>query len=215
MTLFKSRLDAGQKLSRLIRGLELKNPKIFALPRGGVEVGFEVSKKLALPLEVVIARKIASPINPEYGLGAVSEDEIPFFNPDLSKFTENLSFELDEVIKKEILELRRRKKMYRGGDLNLGRNENLMVLDDGIATGVTAAAAGKFLKKFNPKKLFLIVPVAPKKLPHFLTKIYDQVISLNYLENFRGVGEWYETFPQLDDHQVLAYLGKEPLFLHP
>jgi predicted phosphoribosyltransferase len=97
--------------------------------------------------------------------------------------------------------------------LKVTENRVIIVIDDGLATGVTAAAAGRYLKKFNPEKLILAVPVAPKHIHDFVKDSYDEVVSLHYLADFNGVGEWYQNFTQVQDHDVLSYLGKESLFL--
>jgi len=212
-SLFKDRYEAGKKLSLELHQFKKFNPTLLALPRGGVVVGFAAAKSLGLILDVVLVRKLALPLNPEYGLGALSEDKIPYFNPDLSMFSDFSSQEMKRVIVREQHELERRKLIYREGrELQVKENSYLIVIDDGIATGVTAAAVGNFLRIYHPEKLILAVPVSPKKMPHFLNDIYDEIISLNKMENFRGVGEWYENFPQVDDHEVLTCLGKGSLF---
>jgi len=211
--LFKDRYEAGIRLSHQLEQFKKFQPTILALPRGGVVVGFAAARSMGLNLDVVLVRKLALPLNPEYGLGALSEDKIPYFNPDLSMFSDFSSQEMKRVITHEQRELERRKLVYREGrEIAVKENSYLIVIDDGVATGVTAAAAGRYLRSFHPEKLILAVPVAPKKIPHFLNDFYDEIISLYKMENFRGVGEWYENFPQVDDHEVLTCLGKGSLF---
>lgn len=212
-TLFKNRISAGVILSESLRPFKQSNPIFLALPRGGVEIAYAVAKSLEVKFDVVISRKLSHPSNPEYGVGAISEDEIPFFNPDSEDYFQHLSQEMRNEIKNEILELRRRKVLYRSGEnLKIPNDQLIILIDDGLATGVTASAAARFLRTFHPRKLILAVPVSPKKIPIFVQNSFDEIICPYQLDHFRGVGEWYENFHQLTDDQVLTYLGREPFF---
>ena len=206
---FENRVDAGKQLGMTLARLRLMEPRILALPRGGVVVGDEVAKILHAPMDVVIARKIAAPDNPEFGIGSISEDEVPHFKSEYLKF-----FQIEDVLKdimvlKEKDELRRRIKFYRKGkplqDLS---GKTIIVVDDGLATGVTAEAAASFLRTLNPAKLILAVPVGPTEISPKLINSFDQIVCLKSIENLQNIGMWYREFDQVEDSEVMEVLQK-------
>jgi len=206
---FENRIDAGKKLGQLISQKNLKNPLILAVPRGGVVVGDEVAKILHAPMDVVIARKIAAPGDPEFGIGAISEDEIPHLNDDDLKYF-NFENGLKEfLILEEKCEMRRRVELYRAGNpLADISGKTIVVVDDGLATGVTADAAANFLRTLKPAKLILAVPVGPTEISPRIKKCFDDIICLRSLDHLSSVGKWYREFNQLEDSEVLEVLHK-------
>jgi putative phosphoribosyl transferase len=203
---FTDRRDAGQQLGKELLKRNLKNPLIFALPRGGVVTGHEVAETLGESMDILICRKIGSPEHEEFGIGAMAEDGKPLLDSTSSwGFAKS---EIDKIIDKEQKELRRRIKHYRSHrDFPSVRDRITVLVDDGVATGVTAAAAGKFLKSQGAAKVILAVPVAPVSLtPHLLHHV-DEIITLHALSHFRGVGMWYENFEQVEDALVLEILS--------
>lgn len=203
--LFKSREDGGRKLGEFLLTKKFENPIIIGLPRGGVVTAAEVAKILKCPLQVAIVRKIGSPIDPEYGIGAMSEDEKCFFAPAAELF-DTESEEVQSVVHAEREELRRRIKEYRGEELKIPANRIIIIVDDGLATGVTASAAAKYLKKFKPQKLIFAAPVGPRTVRNYLKELCDEIILLETPLNFMGVGSWYDNFKQTTDAQVLNIL---------
>jgi putative phosphoribosyl transferase len=206
---FEDRADAGRRLGLTLAELHLSAPVILALPRGGVIVGDEVARILRAPMDVVVARKIAAPGNPEFGIGAISEDEIPHFNSDYLDYLLIDQAIREFLVREESAELRRRVALYRGGarlaDLS-GRT--IVVVDDGLATGVTAEAAGSYLRTLNPGRLILAVPVGPTELGPNLRKSFDQIVCLKSLGDLQSVGKWYRDFEQVEDPEVLEVLRK-------
>jgi putative phosphoribosyl transferase len=206
---FKDRIQAGQKLGErlLIRGYS--RPVILALPRGGVPVADEVAHILGAPLEVIVARKIGAPQHPEFGIGAISEDEIPRFNLNMSNYFDVTGAEIKAIVKAETEELRRRINHYRKGrDLPQLEGKTVILIDDGLATGVTAAAAGEFLKSRHPDKLIFAAPVCPSEIAPEIHKQFDEIVCLQGPHNFQAVGLWYENFRQVEDEEVMLILDR-------
>lgn len=207
--LFLNRLDAGKKLGYFLKEQKFHNAIILALPRGGVVVADEVARELQISLDVVIARKIGAPGQPEYGIGAISENSIPAFNSSAINIFDPSSQEIQTIIQEETEELRRRIQLYRGGhDLPSIKGKTVIVIDDGLATGATATAAAKFLRTCGPEELILAVPVGPNDPGPDVVNSYDRVICLHALSNLRGVGLWYDDFTQVEDDEVLRILKK-------
>ena len=207
--LFRDRKDAGKKLGEFLKEEDIQDAVILALPRGGVVVADEVARELNLPLEVVIARKIGAPGQPEYGIGAISENNIPSFNSSALMYFNPSDPEIQETIAREIDELKRRIALYREGkDLPPIKGKKVFVIDDGLATGATAVAAAKFLRTLGPAELILAVPVGPSDPGKDVIQNYDRIISLHSLSNLRGVGLWYDDFSQTEDDEVLQILKR-------
>jgi predicted phosphoribosyltransferase len=205
--MFKDRQEAGQKLAHFLATKKYIDPLILALPRGGVPVAHEVAKHLNTSLDVVVSRKIGAPMDVEYGIGAISEDEIPFFNPISSRCFDIQSSQIQQIVEDEIQELRRRVSLYRSGRmLPTIKNRNVILIDDGLATGATALAAGQFLRSQNPLSLTLAVPVGPQITNTMLHEHFDEIICLYRPSNFTSVSLWYREFPQVTDEDVMRTL---------
>lgn len=210
MPLFKDRVEAGKKLGAALKKKKITAPFVLALPRGGVVIGAEVAKILQCPLDVVISRKIGFPGHLEYGIGALSEDEVPLFNPSILKYFEYDSQDVTQIVEEEKIEMKRRLKLYRDSrPLEKLETKTVILVDDGLATGVTAAAAGKFLKKLSPKKLILAVPVGPREISPLIEQQFDEIFCLYQPINFHGVGVWFNDFTQVEDREVLRILSKK------
>lgn len=206
--LYRDRLHAGKVLSEIILKRELINPIILALPRGGVPIGMQIAEVLKAPLDVLIVRKIGAPFNPEYGIGAISEDLIPLMSAESLVNEEHLEEEVKEIIENEKKELIRRIQLYRGDrKLPEFQNRTVILVDDGIATGVTAAAAGKFLKSQGAKEVILAVPVGPRTLGPLVRRNVDEIICPYTPAGFSGVGSWYQDFRQVSDEEVVYILN--------
>lgn len=208
-TLYKDRSEAGRRLGEVLKTKRFENPVLLALPRGGVIIADEVAKILRVPLDVVVARKIGAPGHPEFGIGAISEDGSTLINPSVSEYVQAASTLIKDTIDKEKIELERRVKAYRGGHpLPDMRGKTVIVTDDGLATGVTAAAAAKFLRSLHPDKIILAVPLGPNDLNPDVDANYDEVICLFEIENMMSVGMWYDQFSEVEDSEVMSVLKK-------
>ena len=203
MNLYANRTEAGEILADHLQKKVFTRPFILALPRGGVPVASVISERLNIPFDVLVVRKIGYPGHPETGIGAIAEDEKtlmvgPFHHSDPR---------LLDVILEEKSEVRRRIDMYRGGRALPSLNQKEIILvDDGMATGVTAIAAAKFLKEQGVVKIILAIPVAPPTDDKYLSKYVDEVICPHRPINFSTVGAWFEDFEEVSDEEVSDYL---------
>lgn len=201
--MFRNRQEAGEKLAGVLKEYAGDNKAvILAIPRGGVEVGAVVAKILQLPLDIIITRKIGARENPEFAIAAVSKKTIEI----------NRDYMADEkYVQKEVkaqrLEIARREKIYRGEKkaLDLG-DKKVIIIDDGLATGLTMEAAVKEIKTMGVKEVIVAIPVASEEAVAELKKTADRVISLEIPIVFWAVGQFYENFYQLSDEDVIKLL---------
>ena len=205
--LFLDRTDAGRRLGRRLRVLGLRSPVVLGLPRGGVPVAAQVAQALGVPFDVYVARKIGAPGRPELGIAAIAEggDE-----PVISARARSAGIgqaELRELAAAERAELTRRVDLYRDGrPLPVLAGKDVVLVDDGLATGVTAEAALCALRREHPRRLVLAAPVCAAETRARLTRDDAEVVCLHAPANFFAVGEWYDDFSQITDEQVLELL---------
>jgi len=212
---FKNREEAGELLAEaILRKYDgnLINPVVVAIPRGGVIVAVPIAKALNSPLTLIIPRKIGAPFNEEFAVGAVTEDGYVLLNPDI---TDEVAYRMgitreyiERKAQEELKEIERRKRTYLKGkeEINI-EGRDVILVDDGIATGLTVKAAIYSLKRKNPHRLILAVPVMPAdKVPEF-QKLADDLITLYAPEFFSAVGQFYEDFSQTTDEEVIKALS--------
>lgn len=206
---FADRRDAGRQLAERLLPLAAEDPIVLALPRGGVPVAREVALALHAPLDFLAVRKLGAPHNPEYGIGAVVEDGTRLIDPEAIAVLGIGNGALDAIVARERAELRRRTAAYRGDrpvlDLS-GRT--VIVVDDGVATGVTDAAALRAVRRRGPRRVILAVPVCPPDSARRLRSEADEVVCLHSPPRFFGVGQWYEDFSQVSDEEVTSVLSE-------
>ncbi|MEV6118308.1 phosphoribosyltransferase [Streptomyces sp. NPDC052109] len=208
---FRDRVHAGHELAERLRLRQeagaLTHPVVLALPRGGVTVAREVARALEAPLDVLVARKIGAPYQEELGVGALAGDDPPLFDKRTLDFLGLNEADLDEVVERERAELHRREQRYRQGrpppEL---RDRTVIVVDDGVATGATARAALRWLRRQSPERVVLAVPVCSPEAADLLRGEADETVCLQRPAGFLAVGEWYEEFEQLTDDDVLTAL---------
>ena len=211
--IFRNRRHAGELLARAI--LErfdgnLINPVVVAIPRGGVVVAEPVAEVLKAPIELVIPRKIGAPFNEEFAVGAVTEDGYVLLNPSVP--FEALGITKDYIERKareEIEEIERRREKYLSGFKRVPlKGRDVILVDDGIATGLTVKAAISSLKRQSPNRIILAVPVMPAdKVPEF-RDLVDDLIVLYAPEFFQAVGQFYQDFSQTTDEEVIEILKR-------
>lgn len=207
--LFEDRKAAGEALGRRLFQYADENPVILALPRGGVPVGYEIAKLLHAPLAIIAARKIGLPHHPEFGIGAISENNSAVFDEQTLASLGLSIKDVRDVIEQEKKELKRRVAVYRGTtDQPHISGRTVIVVDDGLATGVTARAAIQAVKKLHPKKIIYASPVCAHDSAQQLQGLVDDVICLATPLDFSAVGLWYHHFDQVTDQEVIALLEK-------
>lgn len=206
---FQDRADAGRRLAERLSAYAREDPVVLALPRGGVPVGYEVARALSAPLEVVVARKIGAPFQPELGVGAVAEGGEPLIDEPRAQALGLAREDLDEAIAREREEVARRAEQYRGQRQRLSVEDRTgIVVDDGLATGVTAQAALLWLREQRPRRLVLAVPVCSEPTAERLRGIADEVVCLQAPPGFRAVGQAYDNFDQVVDQTVIDLLAR-------
>lgn len=204
--MFKDRVDAAQKLAKKLEGMKNEHPVILAIPRGGVVTGDVVAKTLGVSLDVIVSRKIGSPHNPELAIGAVVHDGSFFPNSNLINALGISKEYLDEKISEQLEEIRRRLVKFRGrADYDL-RDKTVVLIDDGIATGATVFVVLDWIKKQKPKKVIVAIPVGPKDTIERLAQVAE-VIVLHDPVAFGAVGEFYDSFDQVEDHEVIEIMS--------
>lgn len=207
---FVDRKDAGERLASQLVKYKNKNPYIFGLPRGGVPVAYEVAKALDAPLDTLTTRKLGAPLYPEFGFGAIAPNGIEVINHDVVKRLGLTKRQIMQIKQSQRTEMERRIKKYRGTlEMPDLKGKTVILVDDGIATGVTIQAAVRYLKTFRPQKLVIAVPVGAPDSVKKLQKEVDEVICLYTPDNFNAVGQWYQEFDQTSDEEVLALLNKK------
>jgi putative phosphoribosyl transferase len=207
--IFRDRQDAGRRLARLLEHERDARPIVLALPRGGVPVAYEVARALDAPLDVFLVRKIGAPGHRELGIGAVAQGGVRILNePAIAML--NVSQEaLAQITAEEQAELERRLRRFRGDrplpDL---RGRTVILVDDGLATGVSAAAAIRALQRLEPARLILAVPVCAPETVEALRPEVDAIVCALTPRDFLAVGYWYRVFDQTTDEEVVDLLDR-------
>jgi predicted phosphoribosyltransferase len=207
-TRFRDRRDAGRRLAALLLPFATEHPVVVGLPRGGVPVADEVATVLKAPLEILAVRKLGAPHNPEYGIGAIAEDGTRVFDAEALAVLGINGGVLESIVARETVELRRRVAAYRGDRPPIElRDRTVVIVDDGVATGVTDTAALRAIRRLEPRHLVLAVPVCAPDSAARLRGEADEVICLIEPQLLYGVGQWYRDFSQVSDDEVIAALG--------
>ncbi len=201
--ILKDRMEAGILLSEKLLKYQNTDTIILAVPRGGVPIGYEIARRLNLPLDIVLSKKIGHPSNREFAIGAVSMDALILDeHPNIP----------EEYIEREIERLREllkeKYKLYMGNRKPLEiEGKNIIIVDDGIATGNTLLASIAMLRKQNPAKIIVAVPVIPYETVPVFEEQTDEFIYLMAPRYFKGVGGFYEEFHQVEDEEVIRMLN--------
>lgn len=204
--LFKNRTEAGQKLAELLSDYASQDVVVYALPRGGVVLGAEIARAINAPLDLIITRKIGHPSNPEYAVCALAEDGAPICNQsELERLGHHW---LEEEKHKAREEIQRRRKEYLGDTAQKEiKGKTAIIVDDGIATGLTMIASIEEMKIHEPKEIVVAIPIVPYLTSLKLEGMVDKVVCVEATSDFLGaVGAYYEDFTQVEDEEVKRIL---------
>jgi putative phosphoribosyl transferase len=208
--MFRNRKHAGQELARLLKEKGYNDDYlVLGLPRGGVIVAYEVARELGAPMDVCIVRKIGAPGQEELALGALGPDKKAFLNHALMSILRVSREEIEETIENERNELDRRTKHYRKGRPPLDfAGRDVLVVDDGLATGMSMKVAVQAIREYHVRSLHVAVPVASDEALEMIARLSDGVVCLATPEPFYGVGQWFDDFSQTSDEEVLDLLAR-------
>ncbi|MFC5801018.1 phosphoribosyltransferase family protein [Streptomyces formicae] len=207
--LFNDRVDAGQRLAEALSHLRAADPVVLGLPRGGVPVAFQVARALGAPLDVIVVRKLGVPYHRELGFGAIGEGGVRIISDDIVRRGHVSRKDVESVEQAEQAELARQAERFRAGRERVGiAGRTVIVVDDGVATGATAAAACEVVRAQGAARVLLAVPVAPPDAVAWLRTEADEVVCLSTPRAFSAVGEWYRDFSQTPDDEVVALLER-------
>jgi len=204
---FHDRRDAGRILAGRLAGMGIDDPVVVALPRGGVPVGYEVARVLGAPLDIALVRKIGAPGQPELGIGALGEDGTVILDSETIAALAVTRGQIERLVERESAELERRRRLYRGDlpPLDIA-GRTVVLVDDGLATGVSATAAADVLRARGVARLIAAVPVCPLGARRRLAGRLGEIVAIEQPPRFGGVGAWYEDFAQTSDREVVALL---------
>lgn len=214
ITRFTNRTDAGIQLGDLLADKQYTDPLVLALARGGVPVGLEVSRILHAPLDTVVVRKIGLPHNPELGIGALAPGDVLILDTHTIESFGVSKEEVDMIIRSEMEEMERRITHYKSGSwIGDVSAHTIIVVDDGLATGVTASAALESVKlNYKPRQVIFAAPVCARDSLDGLRIFADDVVCLLEPDTLTSVGEWYESFDQVTDEIVIQCLESAERF---
>ncbi|WOD40283.1 phosphoribosyltransferase [Nodosilinea sp. E11] len=213
---FQNRTDAGRQLAALLKPYaHHPGGLVLGLPRGGVPIAYEVAQALGLPWDICLVRKLGVPDHRELAMGAIASSGVQVLNDEVLNRLQIAPSTVSAVTATELQELQRRDRVYRGERPQPTlRDRTLILVDDGIATGLTMRAAIAVLKPQQPARLIVAVPVAPPETYRTLQAEVDEVVCLALPDDLHAISLWYADFAQLTDAEVCELLTQSPRPLH-
>jgi putative phosphoribosyl transferase len=209
--IFRDRRDAGRRLADVLEPFAAEHPVVVALPRGGVPVAFEVARALGAPLDVLAVRKLGAPGHRELAVGAVAEEDVGVLDPDTVALIGATREQLERTLRRESAELRRRVRAYRGDRAPIPlAGRTAIVVDDGLATGLTDLAAVRALRRRGAARIVVAAPVGSLHAIALLREEADDVVCVTVPRALDGVGCWYADFSEVSDATVVALLAAGP-----
>ncbi len=207
--MFRDREDAGRQLAERLLAFRGENPVVLALPRGGVVVGYQIACALGAPLDVVVVRKLGAPGNPEFGFGAVASGGVRYVDQHTVRMLGLSEEEIERIARAETEQIEQRLRRFRGDRPPPDVQQRTIILtDDGLATGGTARAAIRALRQREPRRVILAVPVSAPDTARALAKEVDDFVCLEQPAYFMAVGQFYGTFEQTSDEEVVELLER-------
>jgi len=209
MAYFSDRVDAGKRLASALKSFSGQDGIVLAIPRGGIVVAYEIAKELVLPLDVIIPHKIGAPDNPELAIGAMTEDGTIILDENLVAYLGVSRDYIREESARQKKEIERRLKTYRQNEPYPNfKGRDVIIVDDGIATGSTMKAALASVKNQGARSVTVAVPVGPPSTIKEFKKLADRVVCLYTPEYFAATGQFYDDFGQTSDEEVIQLLKK-------
>jgi len=207
---FRDRADAGRRLAQRLHGYANRPDVIvLALPRGGVPVGYEVARALGAPLDVFLVRKLGYPGQEEFAFGAIASGGVRVLNMNLLRRFHVPDATVEAIAARELRELERRETAYRGSTAPPSvRGRTVVLVDDGVATGSTMRAAAAALRRMDPARIVVAVPVGAADSCRDFGEVVDEVVCAETPAPFQAVGQWYDDFPQTTDDEVRELLER-------
>ena len=204
--IFADRNDAGRRLAALLEQHRVEHPLVLGLPRGGVVVAYEIAAALGAELDVLVVRKLGVPGAEEYALGAIAPGATIVNQPLIAQLGVSEQ-DLTLVISRELQELARRERAYRGNRPPVHiEGRTVILVDDGLATGATAYAGVEAVRRQNPRQIIFAAPVCSEEGANALRRVADEVVCLECPRDFQAVGLWYREFSPTTDNEVLQAL---------
>lgn len=215
--LFRDRQEAGVTLGKKLEYYFYNTDTVvLGLPRGGIPVAFEVAKAIFCPMDVLLIRKLGAPLNNELAIGAVANDGTRVLNHELISALNISEDELERITERERKTLKERSQIYESYRQPLEvKGANVILVDDGIATGSSIQVAVRHLRYHDPAKIIVAAPVSSLEAVEQLKKIVDEVVCCATPEPFYSVGSWYKEFNQVDDNGVCNLLDRGLNFRPP
>ncbi len=203
--MFTDRQDAGQRLARALEQYRGRNALVLAIPRGGVEVAYQVAKNLGADLSILVSRKLPFPDNPEAGFGAIAEDGSTFIFRDAALWL--TGEKIEKIIQEQQVEIQRRIQVLRKGQSLPEMTDRIVILvDDGLAMGSTMRAAISLCKKKKPRRIVVAVPVAGEDVAEEIRELIDEIVVLEQPVFFRAVAQVYQHWYDVSDEEVMGIL---------
>ena len=206
---FADRRQAGRRLAQRLEHYRDDQPVVLALPRGGVVIGYEIARALNAPLDVIVARKVGVPGHRELGMGAIAPGGVRVIDEATVRMLGITQAQIDRVVQEEAAEMERRLRTFRGNRVAPDMHDKTaIIVDDGLATGVTARAAIEWTHRQQPRRTVLAVPVSAPETVAALQVEVDDLVCVEMPENFVAVGFWYQDFDQTTDREVVDLLER-------
>ncbi|HTO91778.1 MAG TPA: phosphoribosyltransferase family protein [Candidatus Sulfotelmatobacter sp.] len=207
LTQFENREDAGHRLADRLRGLPVTNPLVLAIPRGGIEIALPIARRLPAELDIVLARKLRAPNQPELALGAISETGEVYLDPRAEGLIEASERYVDEERRRQMSEIERRRRLFRQVRPQARvADRTVIVTDDGIATGSTMIAALRAVRAGGAGEVVMAVPVAARERLEEIRPLCERVVCLIEADFLWAIGQFYREFEQVSDERVLEVL---------
>jgi len=204
--MFRDRADAGKQLAKALKPYKgKKNLIVLAIPRGGVEVAYYIAKALNAKLSLLVVRKLPLPYNPEAGFGAIAENGSYFMQKEYKEWMSEE--EVKQVKKEQLIELKRRVKVLRGGPLPSLKGKTVILVDDGIAMGSTMIAAINACRKLGAKRIIAASPVSSKEIGLIMSELVDELVVLETPRDFYAVAQIYLHWHDATDEEVIKLMN--------